>query len=85
MQRQDGDVLAGLEDVPWGTLHHAYGSADDVVHDIRALVASDIQEREAALERLHSTIWHQGTVYEASRSTTRSRSPYEVVLNTKTA
>jgi tetratricopeptide (TPR) repeat protein len=59
-------LLAGLDDVDWQALHHAYGPATDVPALLRALLSGDAAERERTWERLYSTIWHQGTVYAAS-------------------
>jgi tetratricopeptide (TPR) repeat protein len=59
-------VLAGLDDVPWRTLQHAYGPATDVPGQLRALLAGDEHTRGRAYYHLHGNIWHQGTVYEAS-------------------
>jgi hypothetical protein len=59
-------LLAGLDDVPWRSLHHAYGPATDVPGQLSALLAPDAPTRERALHQLYGNIWHQGTVYEAS-------------------
>ena len=59
-------ILAGLDEVDWQALHHAYGPATDVPALLRALLSGDAAERERIWERLYSTIWHQGTVYAAS-------------------
>jgi tetratricopeptide (TPR) repeat protein len=59
-------VLAGLDDVPWRTLQHAYGPAIDVPGQLRSLLAGDEHSRGRAYYHLHGNIWHQGTVYEAS-------------------
>jgi hypothetical protein len=58
--------LAALNDVPWAQLQDAYGSAADVPNQIRALVEEDAEARNAAFESLFSSIWHQGTVCEAT-------------------
>ena len=59
-------MLDGLDQIPWSQLSHAYGPATDVPELIRRLAAGSIEEREAALSELYGTIWHQGTVYEAT-------------------
>ncbi|UWQ04486.1 hypothetical protein [Aliiroseovarius crassostreae] len=59
-------VFAGLDDVPWATFEHAYGSAEDVPGLIRDLVSEDADRANAALDALYGNIWHQGTVYPAS-------------------
>ncbi|MFF0732012.1 hypothetical protein ACFYVK_10405 [Streptomyces chartreusis] len=60
------DVLAGLDDRPWGDVEHAYGSADDVPAVLRALADDDPETAGAALHELYGNIWHQGTVYAAT-------------------
>src|SRR5690349_20464965 len=59
-------MLAGLSHVAWAELEHAYGSAADVPHLIRALASPDPQERENARWGLYGNIFHQGTRYQAS-------------------
>jgi hypothetical protein len=59
-------LLNKLDDVPWSALTHAYGSAADVPALIRSLASSDDVERRDAHDELHTNIWHQGTVYEAT-------------------
>jgi HEAT repeats len=58
-------MFEGLDDIPWSSLHHAYGTAEDVPGQIRALATSG-EEQKQALSDLFGNIWHQGTVYEAS-------------------
>lgn len=58
-------ALAGLYDVPWATVEHAYGPATDVPSLLVALTGSRDQQERAVYE-LHGNIWHQGTVYEAT-------------------
>ncbi|MDB5345619.1 MAG: hypothetical protein JWP89_3996 [Schlesneria sp.] len=58
-------MLDRLDQIPWHSLHHAYGTAEDVPGLIRALAGSG-DEQDQALGDLFSNIWHQGTVYEAS-------------------
>ena len=47
-------------------LHHAYGPAEDVPNQLRALISHDEKQRDEALYALHGNIWHQGTIYEAT-------------------
>jgi hypothetical protein len=61
-----GPMLEALDDVPWGALGHAYGSAEDVPGLIRSIAFGDREAREAAWYKLYGNLWHQGTVYEAS-------------------
>ncbi|MFD7560028.1 hypothetical protein ACFV9E_36665 [Streptomyces sp. NPDC059835] len=57
---------AELDDVPWHTLTHAYGSAEDVPELIRALYQDDEETVDEAIHELYGNIHHQGTVYPAS-------------------
>lgn len=59
-------MLDGLDDIDWGSLQHAYGSAGDVPGLIRALASPSPDERRAAIYELHGNLWHQGTIYEAT-------------------
>ncbi|MFJ9777642.1 hypothetical protein ACIRVF_41455 [Kitasatospora sp. NPDC101157] len=60
------DLLAGLDDIDWAALGHAYGSAEDVPGELRAACGEDEKARERAFERLFNSICHQGTRYSAS-------------------
>lgn len=59
-------MLEGLDRIDWKLLNHAYGPADDVPDLIRALVWPDEPTWHPAIEDLGYTIYHQGTVYEAT-------------------
>jgi hypothetical protein len=59
-------VLDGLDQIDWSNLHHAFGSAADVPGLLRAVAGTDRIASEGALSELFGTVWHQGTVYEAS-------------------
>lgn len=59
-------MLDGLDNIPWKTLNHAYGSAEDIPDLIRALTYDSDNIREKTLYTLYSNIWHQGTVYQAT-------------------
>jgi hypothetical protein len=60
------DPLAGLDDVPWHQLHHAFGTAGDVPDRLRDLRSPDEQTRANARRRLFGTIYHQGTRWQSS-------------------
>ncbi|MFD9061874.1 hypothetical protein ACFVZ3_10165 [Kitasatospora purpeofusca] len=60
------DVLAGLDDIDWAALGHAYGSAADVPGELRAACGKDEKGRDRAFERLFNSICHQGSRYSAS-------------------
>ncbi|GAA4409900.1 hypothetical protein ACFQV2_31520 [Actinokineospora soli] len=59
-------MLEGLDQVDWARLPHAYGPADDVPGQIRALRSSEASQRTDALWQLYGNIFHQGTRYEAT-------------------
>jgi tetratricopeptide (TPR) repeat protein len=59
-------ILAGLDEIDWPHLHHAYGSAGDTPRHLRLLLSADEVVRKDAWLALYGSIWHQGTVYEAS-------------------
>ena len=59
-------MLEGLESINWSELQHAGGAAGDVRALIRALLSRSENVRDEAIDSLFETIWHQGTVYEAS-------------------
>ena len=59
-------ILDGLDDVDWGALEHAHGAAVDVPPLFRALFSENENHSDFACELLHETIWHQGSIYEAS-------------------
>jgi len=62
----DGDVLAGLDEIDWAELKHAYGPAGDVPGLIRALASTEPDERERAQYALYGNVFHQGSRYEAT-------------------
>ncbi|MFJ9100805.1 hypothetical protein ACIRJM_20340 [Streptomyces sp. NPDC102405] len=66
IREQNEDLLAGLDDLDWAGLHHAYGSAEDVPGQLRQVCGADDQAREDAWRRLFSNIFHQGTRDTAS-------------------
>jgi hypothetical protein len=65
----DTAFLAGINDINWSQLGHAYGEATDVPPLLRALLSRNHDHREFALLLLFQTVWHQGTVYSASAHT----------------
>ncbi len=62
----DRDVLAGLDEIDWAALSHAYGPADDVPGLLRALRSESHDERERAVSELYGNIFHQGSRYQAT-------------------
>lgn len=59
-------MLEGLSAIDWGKLHHAYGTAEDVPDQLRALISADAKKRDDALHELFGNIHHQSTIYEAT-------------------
>lgn len=59
-------MLEDLQTIHWQDLHHAYGTAGDVPDLLKGLLSGDEDARKESLYELCGTIWHQGTVYEAS-------------------
>lgn len=59
-------MLNDLDTINWRQLTHAYGPADDIPELIKDLASPSRDIWEKALEKLRGTIWHQGTVYEAT-------------------
>jgi len=59
-------ALAKLYDVDWSSVHHAHGEASDFPILINAALSTDEMDRDFALRLLHETIWHQGTIYQAT-------------------
>lgn len=57
---------AELDQVPWHTLAHAYGCAEDIPELIEALYQDDCETADEAIHELYGNIHHQGTVYPAS-------------------
>lgn len=58
-------MLQGIEQVDWSTHNHAFGPADDLPRLLRD-VAGGGAAADRAVSDLFGTIWHQGTVYDAS-------------------
>jgi len=58
-------MLAGLDEVEWATLSHAFGPAVDVPALLRS-IDSGGSDADAAIYELFGNIWHQGTIYEAT-------------------
>ncbi|WP_436786577.1 hypothetical protein [Yinghuangia sp. YIM S10712] len=56
-------MFDGLDGIDWASMHHAYGTADEVPDILRALRSPDPGERYKALDRYHSAVHHQGDVY----------------------
>lgn len=59
-------MLAGIAEVDWEGLYHAYGPASDVPVLLGAVTVGDDPTRAAAWWELWGNIHHQGSVYEAT-------------------
>ncbi|MGP4101579.1 hypothetical protein ACTWPW_44460, partial [Nonomuraea sp. KM90] len=59
-------ALDGIDDIDWGSLEHAYGSAEDVPQTLRDAVGEDDGVAEEAIDELFGSVFHQGTLYGAT-------------------
>ncbi|MFD4623263.1 HEAT repeat domain-containing protein [Streptomyces sp. NPDC058475] len=59
-------VFTGIDEVDWASMHHAYGSAEDVPEFLRGLASPCSQERESALDGMYGAVHHQGDVYDST-------------------
>ncbi|MEU7904968.1 hypothetical protein [Actinoplanes sp. NPDC049118] len=60
------DVLAGVGEVAWESMTHAYGAATDVPEGLRGLTDTDPAVREAALDFMYGSVHHQGDIYDST-------------------
>lgn len=60
------DVFEGFDKVPWSSMGHAYGPADDVLTEVPLLASDDAEERENALGFLWGCVHHQGDIYDST-------------------
>jgi hypothetical protein len=63
---QRPDLPKGLEKVDWVNLQHAHGSAYDFPILLNATLSEERDDSNFAFQLLHETIWHQGTIYQAT-------------------
>ncbi|MGC5360902.1 PBS lyase [Streptomyces sp. DT24] len=59
-------MFAGIDEVDWASMEHAYGPADDVPALLRGLASADPAERESALDGMYGAVHHQGDVYDCT-------------------
>lgn len=64
--RDPAGLLAGLDQVDWHAVSHAYGPADDIPRLLRLLLSEDPDVYETAWDELINDVWHQGTLYPAT-------------------
>ncbi|MGV9295475.1 hypothetical protein [Amycolatopsis sp. NPDC003676] len=60
------EVFAGLDEIDWAAMEHAYGPAGDVPGLLRGLASADPAVREVALDGMYGAVHHQGDVYECT-------------------
>ncbi|WP_433400773.1 HEAT repeat domain-containing protein [Streptomyces sp. CA-146814] len=66
LTEHDHCPLAGLDDIDWERLHHAYGSAYDIPDQLRLVCGDNEEKRKSAWLHLFNTIFHQGSRYTSS-------------------
>ncbi|SRR5665213_430715 len=59
-------MLEGLNKVDWQKVRHCHGPANNVPKLLRDLLSEDKKTQSSAILHLFDTIWHHGTVYEAT-------------------
>lgn len=62
----DATLLNGVNTIDWVCLRHAHGAATDIPPLLRAVLSLDNGHRAFAFQLLHETIYHQGTIYQAT-------------------
>ncbi len=58
--------FAGIDQIPWDKLGHAYGEATDVPDILRMLASVNQRKRKQAQHALYGNIYHQGTTYSGN-------------------
>jgi HEAT repeat protein len=76
-------VFEGLHEIDWSSMHHAYGSAEEVPELLLALRSPDADTRRKALDRYYGAVHHQGTVYPCTSASLPFL--YELVADPATA
>ncbi len=72
-------MLEGLNEVDWKNVRHRNGPADNIPKLLLDLLSKDKKIQSSAILELFDTIWHHGTVYEATAPTVPFL--YEVLKN----
>ena len=60
------NLTEDLSAIPWATLKDAYGPSVKTPGHLKRLMSKNPNERQDAFDELTCTIYHQGSVYEAS-------------------
>jgi hypothetical protein len=76
-------VFKGLHEIDWSSMHHAYGTAEDVPELLLALRSPDADTRRKALDRYYGAVHHQGDVYPCTSASLPFL--YELVADPATA
>src|SRR5262249_40393709 len=63
------DLFAGLDEIDWAGMRHAYGPATEVPVLLRGLVDPDPAMRERALDSMYGGVHHQGDIYPCTIAT----------------
>ncbi|MGW0665291.1 HEAT repeat domain-containing protein [Streptodolium elevatio] len=59
-------MLNGCDEIDWASMHHAYGTAEDVPGILRAMASPDPAKRERAFSAFYGVVAHQNTVSPAT-------------------
>lgn len=59
-------MFAGIDEIDWASMRHAYGPAEEVPGLLRGLVDADPAVREVCLDGMYGAVHHQGDVYECT-------------------
>lgn len=62
----DETVLSGMNAIDWSMINDCYGPANEIPALLRAALSDNKDHRDFAFHLLHQTVWHQGSIYEAS-------------------
>jgi hypothetical protein len=68
-----------MDDIDWQSLRHAYGSADDVPDRLLSLADGD----DSAIGELFGNIYHQGSVYVATKTLATASTTAPFAAHTK--
>jgi len=62
-------MLPELADIDWSSMHHAYGTAEEVPELLEQMASPDTDVRTKALSRFYSAVHHQGDVTSCTVAT----------------
>jgi hypothetical protein len=55
-----------MDELEWGAMRHAYGSAVGVPELVRGLIDADAAVREVSLDAMYGAVHHQGDIYDST-------------------